>query len=101
MALGTINSKNSGDKAPPTSTEGRHLPRLLARVEDLSGPQPSFHASIVFFSLPMQSAEGCHALCKDPPPHKSKESRPLPRLLASLENLSGPQPCFQASIVFS
>ena len=24
-------------------------PRLLTSVEDLSGPQPSFHASIVFF----------------------------------------------------
>ena len=40
--------RNGGDNAPSTSTEGRHLPRLLASSDDLSGPQSSFHASIVF-----------------------------------------------------
>ena len=85
--------ENGGGKAPSTSTEDRHRPRLLASVEDLSGPQPSVHASLVLSLLSLQNSEGCHAFCKDSPPQKSREDRALPRLPTSLEDLSGPWPC--------
>ena len=48
------------------------------------------HASTGILQTALQSAEGCHALCKDPPPHKSKEGRRLPLLFTSLQDLSGP-----------
>ena len=38
----------------------------------------------------MQSAEGCHALCKDPPPQKSKEDRAHPQAWKTFQVLIPP-----------
>ena len=76
----------------PTASKEQGLSPNSQALENLSGPQPSFQASIVFSQSPMQISEGCHVVCIDPPPQKSKENLAHPRLLASLEDLSGPQP---------
>ena len=89
------------DPPPQKSKEDLALPCPPASLQDLSGPMLSRHISTEILLTDLQSAEGCHALYKDPPPYKSNEGRRLPRLLESLENLSGPQPFFQAFIVFS
>ena len=46
----------------------------------------------------MQSAEGCHALCADPPPQKSKEDRAHPQAWKTFQVLSPPFMLPQGSI---
>ena len=52
----------------PTTSKDRALPRLPTSGEDLSGPQYSPQAFVVTSLTGVLSAEGCHALCENPPP---------------------------------
>ena len=58
----------------------RALLCLPASGKDLPGPMASPQASRWIERTAVQRAEGCHALCEDPPPRKCKEDRALPRL---------------------